>query len=305
MAEENPEEEKARKAAEEKQREFIREVIREVVSADMGRSEGRRLARRVERQERSAARAEAREQQKGVKEKLGAEEKPMLKVDMTPIQQQAKKDREAQNQNLAQNKADPPPARDSNEQERKNNWMNFLAPRQAENPLPSFNIKETLYGAGLMTTARIDHMWKVSKGTEVNTEDPDYEEGLEMPWSVRGGVVTVQGETVEVADRPNLPGSGDGFVVLKVERDPDSRAYVAASAEIQWSATEPVNHPSPSESEEFYILAQIISGEIRQHRFEEIISYELMVVVNGELKLGPFSMLTRNVYDLPEPEPEP
>jgi hypothetical protein len=131
----------------------------------------------------------------------------------------------------------------------------------------------------------LDHMWK----TTVN--DP-----VAFTYAVRGGVVTVQGTTAEIADSAALAGSANGYVVLKVTRDPDSRALDGVPV-IEWSNTEPVNHASTPN--EYYVLAEVGSGVVRQHRFEEIISYELMIVVNGEFKLGPFSMLTRDVYDPP------
>jgi hypothetical protein len=130
-----------------------------------------------------------------------------------------------------------------------------------------------------------DHMWK----TTVN--DP-----VEFTYDVLGGVVSVQGSTEEIADEIALEGAENGFVLLKVTRDEASRALDGVPI-IVWANTLPANHASTPD--EYYILAEVIDGVVRQHRFQEIISYELMIVANGEFKLGPFLMLTRDVYDPP------
>lgn len=131
----------------------------------------------------------------------------------------------------------------------------------------------------------VNHFWKVSYG------DLD---GITQSYNVKGGVATIQGEVITVDD-DTVSGDGDGFIALKIERDSSSRAYVADSAAIEWSATDFV---SDNESE-YYVLAEVNGGVLKQHRFEEIISYELLIVENGEFKLAPFSILTRNTYNPP------
>jgi hypothetical protein len=135
------------------------------------------------------------------------------------------------------------------------------------------------------------HMWKVTSGI---TLTPEEEGDPTKQWNVLGGSVTVQETTVSVPDTI-VDGSSEGYIVLKIERDHSSRAYEEDSAEIQWVATALISYYSV----EYYILAQISGGNVKQHRFEEIISYELLLVDNGEFKLLPFSALTRNTYDLP------
>jgi hypothetical protein len=135
----------------------------------------------------------------------------------------------------------------------------------------------------------IDHMWKVTSAGQSDDETP-------IPLvKVRGGALTVQGAPAPVADVASMPAGTDGFVCLKVTRNSASRAYV--SHEIQWHESAPTSIAAY----EYYILASIYDGKITQHRYEEIISYEMMHVANGEFTLGPFSMLTRNTYTPPAP----
>lgn len=131
----------------------------------------------------------------------------------------------------------------------------------------------------------VSHPWKVSAGSTTSN------------FNVKGGPLTVQGTSVEIADVTNLSCGSNGFIVLSVTRESDTREYDSSTpAVIEWQAT---TLSASSNSVEYYVLAQIISGAIRQHKFEEIASQELMIVENGELVLGPFPMLTRNTYSLP------
>jgi hypothetical protein len=149
----------------------------------------------------------------------------------------------------------------------------------------------------------IDHMWKVVAGA-----DPDHE-GAGDPaegWLVSGGSLVVQGETFEIADIFIAAAAGQRFFVLSVTRDPDSR--VADSETAPYIQAIPVGDIESTSELEHYILAELVPADegdptLRQHRFEEIISHELMIVENGEFKLLPFSTLTRNTYDPPEPAP--
>jgi len=135
----------------------------------------------------------------------------------------------------------------------------------------------------------IDHMWKVTSAGQSDDETP-------IPLvKVRGGALTVQGAPAPVADVASMPAGTDGFVCIEVIRNSASRAYV--SHQIQWHESAPTSIAAY----EYYILASIYDGKITQHRFEEIISYEMMHVANGEFMLGPFSMLARNTYPPPEP----
>jgi len=129
-----------------------------------------------------------------------------------------------------------------------------------------------------------DHMWKVTEGL---FNDPV------QGYNVKGGFLTVQGTTVTVDDAIELAGVATGFVYLKVARDSTSRAY--DSHAIEWHTTAQTSQ----DYEEFYLLASVVSGVITQHRYEEIISQELMIVALGEFKLAPMVGLTRNTYSPP------
>jgi hypothetical protein len=173
--------------------------------------------------------------------------------------------------------------------------LNSLNPQSS----PSVKIRQTQKGFTAWTTQsgagggrgkKFDHMWKVSSAGQSDDDPP-------VPLlNVTGGILTVQGTTVTVADNPTLSAGTDGFVCLKVVRNSASRAYV--SHVIEWH---PTTAPASDYAAEYYILASIYDGEITQHRYEEIISHELMIVANGEFQLGPFSTLTRETYEPPEP----
>jgi len=133
-------------------------------------------------------------------------------------------------------------------------------------------------------------MWAVSLGAPLTPAMPG---DPSRNYEVNGGVLTVQEYTVEVADATLTDGVATGFVYLKVGRDSASREY--DSHVIEWSDTALTS----DYAYEYYLLASVVDEEIRQHRFEEIISWEEMVVANGSLKLLPFVALTYNSYDPP------
>jgi hypothetical protein len=158
-----------------------------------------------------------------------------------------------------------------------------------------------------------DHMWKVTEGV-----DPDHEgEGEGEPdegWIVNGGSAVIQGQAVEVEGVFIPKAENQKYIVLTIKRDPASRVLSEEEGD------EPVIEAIEEEEleataeQERYVLAEIITPEVgdppedpplepfaRQHRFEEIISFELMIVENGEFKMAPFSTLTRNTYPPPVP----
>jgi len=170
-----------------------------------------------------------------------------------------------------------------------------IIPRSSPDIRPSTGPGGTSYlltrrSGGSSPGGKLAHMWKVSSAGQSDDDPP-------VPLlNVTGGILTVQGTTVTVADNPTLSAGTDGFVCLKVVRNSASRAYV--SHVIEWH---PTTAPASDYAAEYYILASIYDGEITQHRYEEIISHELMIVANGEFQLGPFSTLTRETYEPPEP----
>jgi hypothetical protein len=152
-----------------------------------------------------------------------------------------------------------------------------------------------------------DHMWKVTAAGEVNI-GTELEPEMVPAYKVLGGIAVVQGTRVEVAGLDSLPAGTDGYVVLRVTRDSSSRAY--DSSAIEWHTDE----PESSDYEEYTILAEVETEvippeteegdptqvlHIRQCRNDEICSYEMMHVANGELKLLPFQANSRNSYDPP------
>jgi hypothetical protein len=152
-----------------------------------------------------------------------------------------------------------------------------------------------------------DHMWKVTAAGEVNI-GTELEPEMVPAYKVLGGIAVVQGTRVEVAGLDSLPAGTDGYVVLRVTRDSSSRAY--DSSAIEWHTDEPAS----SDYEEYTILAEVETEvippeteegdptqvlHIRQCRNDEICSFELMIVANGELKLLPFQANSRNSYDPP------
>jgi hypothetical protein len=137
------------------------------------------------------------------------------------------------------------------------------------------------------------HMWKVTQ-SGLNGDIPVFD--------VLGGVVTVQGTSVSVADDLGLSGlaSALAYVSLKITRDADSRAYDPAELPIIEIGDE---LPVSTNASEYVILATIAAGtfEITQCRNDEICSYELLLVANGEFALMPFQTNSRNSYAPPLP----
>jgi hypothetical protein len=144
-------------------------------------------------------------------------------------------------------------------------------------------------GEGELDEGSGTHMWKVTAAGEDDSNPP-------IPlYKVLGGIAVVQGARVEVAGVDALPTGANGFVVLKVVRNSASRAYVSSA--IEWH---PDVEPESSDYEEYTVLAEVNSGGvIEQCRNDEICSFELMIVANGELKLLPFQANSRNSYDPP------
>jgi hypothetical protein len=150
----------------------------------------------------------------------------------------------------------------------------------------------------------VDHMWKVTQSGETDGV-PEF--------SARGGVAVIQGTRVVVADVVEVPlgghtatTKGGGFVTLKVTRDNASRAYDSDYPPvIEFHATVP---PSTDE-EEYTVLAEVtatsgdVPPDITQCRRDEICSYELLIVANGEFALMPFQTNSRNSYAPPVPSP--
>jgi hypothetical protein len=157
----------------------------------------------------------------------------------------------------------------------------------------------------------LDHMWKATEGV-----DPDFEgEGEpDEGYLVTGGSLVVQGEAVEIEGVFIAKAANQKFIVLTVTRDPASRVLSEVGGEEPVIEAIEEGELEATAGRERYVLAEIITPPVgdppedpplepflRQHRFEEIISHELMIVENGEFKLGPFVMLTRNTYEPPAP----
>lgn len=287
MDEENNRPEKDNGMNPQEQREFIRRVIQEVVEAGGNPEVIARDMRKQERLERIAQRKIDREERKA-KERKDVDQKPPIKIDLSPIHEQAKKDRETQNKNPAtKDEGVGIPERDRNEQERKLSGMGF-APPESKDPLPvGFRPKEFLFsvvGGGGSGT----HMWKaVLTGAS----------GGFPKFSVKGGIVVVQGTRVEVADVAELIATSEtGYICLKVVRDSASQAYDAGTpAAIVWEETDPTS----TYEAEFTVLAEYLTGSVAQCRSHEICSYEKVIVALGEFKLLSVQANSRNVFDLP------
>ena len=138
------------------------------------------------------------------------------------------------------------------------------------------------------------HMWQVT--AVANEEDPEIKD-----YSVKGGIVTIQGERVVVADIL-LPGGNpelvpEAYIYLAVYRDTASRDYDPTQPpEIFYSESALASDYAG----EGIVLAEIEYGVIKQCRNDEICSAELMIVLNGELALIPMQANSRNAY-LPPP----
>jgi len=156
--------------------------------------------------------------------------------------------------------------------------------------------------------ADFNHMWKVTSSGPAGGVSPN------ATYSVAGGVAVIQGTRVPVAAKPNLAASGGtGFVVLKVTRNSASRVYDPGNIPvIEFYTTVP---PS-TYAAEYTVLAEtlavtvpaVIPGDpptyrhdITQCRSDEICSYELLIVANGEFALLPVQANSRNSYAPPLP----
>ena len=147
-----------------------------------------------------------------------------------------------------------------------------------------------------------NHMWKVRQSGGTNVE-PEF--------GVLGGVVVIQGTRVGVADVANVPLGGasttttaGGFVTLKVTRNNASRVYDSEHPPvIEFHDAQPTS----TDEEEYTVLAEVtatsgdVPPDITQCRRDEICSYELLIVANGEFALLPFQTNSRNGYAPPLP----
>ena len=148
----------------------------------------------------------------------------------------------------------------------------------------------------------VNHMWKVTQSGETD--------GVPK-FSALGGIAVIQGTRVKVADVAEVPlgddtttTKGGGFVVLKVTRDNASRVYDSEYPPvIEFHAAQPTS----TDVEEYTVLAEVtatsgdVPPEITQCRRDEICSYELLIVANGEFALLPVQANSRNSYAPPLP----
>jgi len=163
-------------------------------------------------------------------------------------------------------------------------------PPELEKWMTGSHIEHFVGGEG---GTEFEHMWQVT--AVADETDPTI-----TNYAVKGGVATIQGERVVVADAM-LPGGNPETVTaaaiyLAVYRDTASRALSATSPpEILYSETELTSDYSA----EYTVLAQIEYGAITQCRNDEICSMELMIVENGEFSLIPVQSNSRNTYAPP------
>jgi hypothetical protein len=151
-----------------------------------------------------------------------------------------------------------------------------------------------------------DHPWKVSQnGVNGN---------LEPIFSCLGGIVAIQGTRVVVPDVAVVPLGNDilttttasnGFITLKITREAASRVYDSDHPPVVEFYT---TLPSSTKEEELIVLAEVtVSGDVTlpssfaQCRRDEICSYELLIVANGEFALLPVQANSRNSYAPPLP----
>jgi hypothetical protein len=131
----------------------------------------------------------------------------------------------------------------------------------------------------------IHHPWKVTPGEEEGT------------WDVFGDYV-FSSEVILPVFNETITGDG-GWIYLKTTRDSSSRELT--DAELLFGATIP-----ESDYEYQYRAIAYVDSEaeapdkpIRQVQFEEIRIEELLIVANGEFRLAPVEMSSRNRYELP------
>jgi hypothetical protein len=151
-----------------------------------------------------------------------------------------------------------------------------------------------------------NHMWKVSQNGQDGSFAPIF--------SCLGGIVTIQGTRVVVSDVAVVPLGNDilttttasnGFIALKITREEASRVYDSDHPPVVEFYT---TLPSSTAEEEFIVLAEVtVSGDVTlpssftQCRNDEICSYELLIVANGEFALLPVQANSRNSYAPPLP----
>lgn len=140
------------------------------------------------------------------------------------------------------------------------------------------------------TATSVNHMWKVTKGPQVD--------GLgAREWLIKEGVLYDGAVAWTVMD--NAVNLTAGWIFLIVERDPDSREVT--------SVTIGTDETSISDSDETYqrIPVAYVDDESDdpplQLLFEEVHTREELVVDNGEFYLDTFRMATRNKYTPPSP----
>lgn len=128
------------------------------------------------------------------------------------------------------------------------------------------------------------HPWKITR-TAANT------------WLVKGGFVFgFNGESsIDVPD--TTVSTSDGVIYLFIERDTTTRQII--SAEIQTDLA--VAFPD-EEGFQYIDIGRVEEAgtpQIIQRRFDDVRVFEMLIVSNGELKLGNFAMQGQNNYDLP------
>ena len=125
------------------------------------------------------------------------------------------------------------------------------------------------------------HSFKVTKGS-----------GYEL-WNIEGGAVrSNNGSSVVVDSVSDLAASDGQSIILGVTRDSSSREVTAASI----SAGAP---SSSTESTQYIVIAEIIGTSAKQYVLDDLNLQELLIIENGEFRLAPVSIATRNTYDPP------
>jgi len=146
-------------------------------------------------------------------------------------------------------------------------------------------------------TASPSYPWKVTKASGLSVDikgGPIYSQGKFLTADNTGDPYNVPDLTVTLTD------STTNYIYVSVTRDESSRdidsAVILNSTDRKFS----------SSGTEYYLVAVITTADgkvtgIEPVRTSEISVLEQLVVIDGELKLVPVSIATRNAYDLPTP----
>lgn len=157
--------------------------------------------------------------------------------------------------------------------------------------------------------AAFSHMWQATLDS-VDESDAG-------TFTVKKGIVVVQGSRVEVPDTVVTSSYPDSIIALKVTRDSSSRAYDDTYVP-QILLFEKSVFPLSSDTAEYTVIAEVTqvitpapteedptatvtTYDILQCRNDEICSFELLIVSNGEFALMPFQANSRNSYAPPIP----